>query len=102
MLVVKEIYFTPKNSKLLQKYFLQEVKCANNFPSDSRNNTNDAGSAPAASNCTASFYMLTGQKIRPEAWIDLDPGQQKLFNSTASGSGATLNSYYNNMTIIEN
>lgn len=48
------------------------------------------------------FYMLTGQKIRPEAWIDLDPGQQKLFNSTASGSGATLNSYYNNMTIIEN
>jgi len=75
MLLIKEIYFTPKNSKLLQKYFLQEVKCANNFPSDSRNNTNDAGSAPAASN---------------------------LFNSTASGSGATLNSYYNNMTIIEN
>jgi len=81
---------------------INAVKCANNFPSDSRNNTNDAGSAPAASNCTASFYMLTGQKIRPEAWIDLDPGQQKLFNSTASGSGATLNSYYNNMTIIEN
>ncbi|MGV0846717.1 hypothetical protein ACTS9T_09125 [Empedobacter falsenii] len=46
--------------------------------------------------------MLTGQKKRPEAWIDLDPGQQKLFNSTTSGTGATLNSYYNNMTIIEN
>ena len=81
---------------------INAVKCANNFPSNSRNNTNDVGSAPAASNCTASFYMLTGQKIRPEAWIDLDPSQQKLFNSTSSGSGATLTSFYNNLTIIEN
>lgn len=81
---------------------INAVKCANSFPSDSRNNVNDAGSAPAASSCTASFYMQNGQKIRPEAWIDLDPGNRKLFNSTSTGSGATLTSYYNNLTIVEN
>lgn len=78
---------------------LNSVKCANNYPSDSRALDIDSGSAPVGSSCTASFYMTAGQTIRPEVWIDLDPVvvTPKSFNVT----GASGNSYYNNLTIVE-
>lgn len=77
---------------------MNSVKCANTFPSDSRQNSGDSGNAKAGSNCTAIFYLQAGQMIRPALWIDLNPGGPKLFDLTLSGS----NSIYNNLTIVEN
>jgi len=79
---------------------LNSVKCANNYPSDSRSTDTGRGSVPVGSSCTASFYMTAGQTIRPEVWIDLDPdlAASKNFNVTAGSSGV---SYYNNLTITE-
>ena len=79
---------------------INSIKCANTFPSDSRNLNTDPGNAMAGSNCTGTIYLQAGQKIRPSLWIDLAPDGigLKPFDVTATGGS----SIYNNLTIIEN
>lgn len=79
---------------------INSVKCANNYPSDSRATDAGSGTSPVGSSCTASFRMTPGQTIRPEVWIDLDPNlsNYKKFNEAKGSSGVA---YYNNLTIVE-
>ena len=77
---------------------INTVKCANAFPSDSRQNQSSSGDVKAGSNCTGSIFLRKGQKIRPAVWIDLDPDKNKMFDLSKSNG----NSLYNNLTIVEN
>ena len=63
-------------------------KCANNFPANTFNNQ----STIVGSNCSASIYMLKGEKLYPFVWVDL----------TSTGTVPLLtDSSYNTLTIVE-
>jgi len=64
------------------------VKCVNTMSSNSNGNI-DAGS-----NCTASFYMTTGQRLMPYIWFNLNGLATAGFSLNNTGG-------YNNLTIAE-
>ncbi|NML71359.1 hypothetical protein HHL23_16340 [Chryseobacterium sp. RP-3-3] len=64
------------------------VKCVNTMSSNSNGNI-DAGS-----NCTASFYMTTGQRLMPYIWFNLNGLNTAGFSLNNTGG-------YNNLTIAE-
>lgn len=76
---------------------ISSIKCANSFPSDSRQNYGSNGNSRAGSYCTGSINLSAGQKIRPALWIDLNPSDPRLFDLTLINSS----SIYNNLTIVE-
>lgn len=75
-------------SGVLAANIVNTVKCVNTMSSNSNGNI-DAGS-----NCTASFYMTTGQRLMPYIWFNLN---------SLNTAGFSLNNMggYNNLTIAE-
>ncbi|MCT2408485.1 hypothetical protein NZD88_13120 [Chryseobacterium antibioticum] len=73
---------------VLATNIVNTVKCVNTMSSNSNGNI-DAGS-----NCTASFYMTTGQRLMPYIWFNLNG---------LNTAGFSLNNIggYNNLTIAE-
>ncbi len=71
---------------------LNRLKCANNFPANSRNPSGTVMSMLIGSNCTVSVHLTAGQRLYPLVWVDLNPG-----------TGVTLlnDSSYNTLTIVE-
>lgn len=74
---------------------INQVKCANTFPSNSGNPVR------VGSNCTASVVLSNGQYIRPALWVDMHSGYDTHTHPydmmLVNGS-----SVYNNLTIAEN
>lgn len=64
------------------------VKCVNTMSS------NSIGSIDAGSNCTASFYMTSGQRLMPYIWFNLNNSNTANFSLNNTGG-------YNNLTIAE-
>lgn len=79
---------------------INSVKCANTFPSDSRDDNNTSGSVKVGSSCTASIKLNPGEYIRPALWVDLIWDNDPVPNYNTTQSGGT--SLYNNLTIVEN
>ncbi|WP_155859064.1 hypothetical protein [Chryseobacterium oranimense] len=73
---------------LLSTNIVNTVKCVNTMSSNSNGNI-DAGS-----NCTASFYMTTGQRLMPYIWFNLNGSATAGFSLNNTGG-------YNNLTIAE-
>lgn len=73
---------------LLVTNIVNTVKCVNTMSSNSLANI-DAGS-----NCTASFYMTTGQRLMPYIWFNLNNSNTANFSLNNTGG-------YNNLTIAE-
>lgn len=73
---------------VLATNIVNTVKCVNTMSSNSNGNI-DAGS-----NCTASFYMTTGQRLMPYIWFNLNGLNTAGFSLNNTGG-------YNNLTIAE-
>jgi hypothetical protein len=73
---------------VLPSNIVNTVKCVNTMSSNSNGNI-DAGS-----NCTASFYMTTGQRLMPYIWFNLNGLATAGFSLNNTGG-------YNNLTIAE-
>ncbi|MDP9958544.1 hypothetical protein [Chryseobacterium lathyri] len=73
---------------VLPANIVNTVKCVNTMSSNSNGNI-DAGS-----NCTASFYMTTGQRLMPYIWFNLNGLNTAGFSLNNTGG-------YNNLTIAE-
>ncbi|WP_048501341.1 hypothetical protein [Chryseobacterium sp. BLS98] len=73
---------------VLPANIVNTVKCVNTMSSNSNGNI-DAGS-----NCTASFYMTTGQRLMPYIWFNLNGLATAGFSLNNTGG-------YNNLTIAE-
>jgi hypothetical protein len=73
---------------VLPANIVNTVKCVNTMSSNSNGNI-DAGS-----NCTASFYMTTGQRLMPYIWFNLNGLNTAGFSLNNTGG-------YNNQTIAE-
>ncbi|SIS35840.1 hypothetical protein SAMN05421639_103471 [Chryseobacterium shigense] len=73
---------------VLATNIVNTVKCVNTMSSNSNGNI-DAGS-----NCTASFYMTSGQRLMPYIWFNLNGLNTASFSLNNSGG-------YNNLTIVE-
>jgi hypothetical protein len=73
---------------ILATNIVNTVKCVNTMSSNSNGNI-DAGS-----NCTASFYMTTGQRLMPYIWFNLNALNTTGFSLNNTGG-------YNNLTIAE-
>jgi len=71
---------------------LNRLKCANNFPANSRNSSGTVISTLVGSNCTVTVHLTTGQRLYPLAWVDLNPG---------IGVNLINDSSYNTLTIVE-
>ncbi|REC48855.1 hypothetical protein [Chryseobacterium pennipullorum] len=73
---------------LLPANIVNTVKCVNTMSS------NSVGNMDAGSNCTASFYMTSGQRLMPYIWFNLNNSNLPNFSLNNTGG-------YNNLTIAE-
>ncbi|WP_250252286.1 hypothetical protein [Chryseobacterium sp. Marseille-Q3244] len=73
---------------LLPANIVNTIKCVNTMSS------NSIGNIDAGSNCTASFYMTSGQRLMPYIWFNLN--NSNLANFSLNNTGG-----YNNLTIAE-